>query len=342
MAYQYVREAAPNASVLKLGLVHPLPRKLIEAFAQRVARLYVIEELEPLFETQIRAWGVEAVGKALTGLQGELSVRKLRAIFGDETPPPFEAEALPVRAPVMCAGCPHRGPFYVLGKLKKHVTGDIGCYTLGSNAPLSAIDTTICMGASVGMAQGFERARGSEFGRETVAVIGDSTFLHSGVTGLMNAVYNRTPLTVMILDNRITGMTGHQPNPATGYDIRGNATTRIDLEALCRACGVARVVTVDAGDLRAIERAVVEETGTDEVSVIIARRPCALLDKKTKHPPYEIDARACRNCRACLKVGCPAIARGDGGAVIDRAQCTGCGLCAQVCGFAAIKRAGEQ
>ncbi|MDO4739189.1 MAG: indolepyruvate ferredoxin oxidoreductase subunit alpha [Eubacteriales bacterium] len=342
--YQYVREALPEASVLKLGLVNPLPRALIEEFAGRVEELYVIEELEPVIEEQIRSWGVACRGKELTGKQGELSVRKLRAIFGMENPEALEPEPMPARPPVLCPGCPHRGVFAVLSKLKCTVAGDIGCYTLGATPPLSAEDTCLCMGASVGMAQGFSRARqwAGETGRELVGVIGDSTFLHSGVTSLLSAAYNRADITLIILDNTTTGMTGHQPNPATGFDIHGEPTTRIDLEALCRACGAASVQVVAADEMAQVEKAVRAGMAETGVSVVIARKPCALLDKKSRKAPLRVDAQACRSCRMCMKLGCPAISMQNGKASIDPSLCVGCGLCKQSCAFGAIgEREGE-
>lgn len=342
ISYQYVREALGEASVLKLGMVNPLPRKLIEEFAAQVDKLYVVEELEPYIEQQVASWGIRVEGKNLTGRQGEISVNRLRALFGRPLPQSEAAGDIPARPPVMCAGCPHRGPYSVLSRLKMHVYGDIGCYTLGALPPLSALDASLCMGASIGMAQGIERARDAEFAKKSVAVIGDSTFLHSGVTSLINAVYNRSRATVMILDNRITGMTGHQPNPATGKDIHGQDTYQVSLEALCAACGVKRVRVVDAFDLAALESAILEETAADEVSVIIARRPCALLDKKRKAQPYEIDALKCKKCLSCMKLGCPAIERHETGVVINPNQCAGCGMCTQVCKFGAIVKAGER
>ena len=337
IAYQYVREALPEASVLKLGIVYPLPEKLIREFASKVQALYVVEELEPFFETRLRAWGISlAGGKNLTGLQGELSARRVEEAFGRETAPLYPAQETLNRPPLMCAGCPHRGPYSVLAKLKMHVTGDIGCYTLGALPPLSAVDTVLCMGASIGMSQGFARARGKEFAQHTVAVIGDSTFLHSGVTSLINAVYNRTGITVMILDNRITGMTGHQPNPASGRNIYGEPAPEIDLAALCRACGVNRVVTVDSFDLAGLEKALKEETASDEVSVIIARRPCALLDRKSRKTPLKADPAVCRGCFSCMKISCPAIEKRDKHVWINPDQCVGCGLCLETCRFGAI------
>ncbi|MBQ4085457.1 MAG: indolepyruvate ferredoxin oxidoreductase subunit alpha [Clostridia bacterium] len=337
-AYQYVREALPEASVLKLGLVNPLPKSLIEGFAGKVQQLYVIEELEPVMEEQIRSWGIACRGKELTGKQGELSVRKIRSIFGLENPETIEAEQMPARPPVLCPGCPHRGVFAVLAKLGCTVAGDVGCYTLGATPPLNAEDTCLCMGASVGMAQGFSRARqwAGETGRNLVGVIGDSTFLHSGVTSLLSASYNRADITLLILDNTTTGMTGHQPNPATGFDIHGEPTTRIDLEALCRACGAASVQTVAADDMAAVEQAVKMGMAQDGASVIIARKPCALLDKKSRKTPLTVDAEKCRSCKMCMKLGCPALSMQNGKASIDPSLCVGCGLCSQKCAFGAI------
>ncbi|MDL2206378.1 indolepyruvate ferredoxin oxidoreductase subunit alpha [Eubacteriales bacterium OttesenSCG-928-N13] len=342
IAYQYVREALPEASILKLGIVNPIPEKAIRAFAAKVDTLYVLEELEPVIEEQVKAMGIDAIGKQLTGHQGELSVNRIKKMFDEPIPTYAAPESLPGRPPVMCAGCPHRGPFSVLSKRKMHVMGDIGCYTLGALAPLTALDASLCMGASVGMAQGIGRAQGEQFGRDTVAVIGDSTFLHSGVTSLISAVYNKAPITLVILDNRITGMTGHQPNPASGKDIHGNDVPALDLAALCRACGVDRVVTVDAFDLDGFDKAVTQETAVNEPSVIIARQPCALLDKKSKKPALQIDQTKCRKCMACMKMGCPAIEKRDNGVVINESQCVGCGLCIQTCKFGAIGKAGER
>ncbi|MGI6173046.1 MAG: indolepyruvate ferredoxin oxidoreductase subunit alpha [Christensenellales bacterium] len=341
-SYQYVREALPEVSVFKLGMVYPLPIERIRAFAQKVEKLYVVEELEPFFENRLRASGIACEGKNLTGLQGELSARKVASIFGREVPEEIGVGAVPARPPVLCAGCPHRGPYSVLSKLKMRVNGDIGCYTLGALKPLSAVDTVLCMGASVGMAQGFALAN-ADYAKNTVGVIGDSTFLHSGITSLINACYNRTPITLLILDNSITGMTGHQPNPASGKDIYGNVAPSVSLEDLCRACGVEHVVTVDAFDLQGIEKVLKEETARDAVSVIICRRPCALLDKKSRKEPLRIDGEKCRHCFACMKLACPAIVRDGKRVFIDSEMCVGCGLCRQVCKFGAIvERAGAE
>lgn len=337
-AYQYVREALPEASVLKLGLVNPLPRALIEEFAQKVDSLYVIEELEPVMEEQIASWGIACKGKVLTGKIGEISVRALRSAFGRENAPAMESPQMPARPPVLCPGCPHRGVFAVLSKLKCTVLGDVGCYTLGATPPLSAQDTCLCMGASVGMAQGFLRAKewAGQGDERVVGVIGDSTFLHSGVTSLLSAAYNGARITLIILDNTTTGMTGHQPNPATGFDIHGDPALRIDLEALCRACGAQSVECVSADDMKAVEQAVKNGMAQEGVSVIIARKPCVLLDKKNRKKPLRIQAEKCRGCRACMRLGCPAIAMKDGKAVIDEGLCVGCGLCAQSCAAGAI------
>lgn len=343
ISYQYVREAIPQASILKLGLVNPLPRQMIADFAKTVERLVVVEELEPFMENQIAAWGIQVEGKALTGLQGELSANRVRQIFGQPVPERFPVQDIPGRPPVMCAGCPHRGPFSVLSRLGYHVTGDIGCYTLGALPPLNALDTTLCMGASVGMAHGFSLAQGEEFGRKTVGVIGDSTFLHSGIPSLLSAVYNRSHMTLMILDNTITAMTGHQPNPNTGLDIHGQQAPQVDLEQLCRGVGVNRVRRVDAFDLKGIETAVREETQAPEVSVIIAHRPCALLNKGKAVTPLKIDPVKCRGCLACMKLSCPAMEVGPDRKVhIDPNQCVGCALCQQTCRFGAIEGAVEE
>ncbi|NLI22427.1 MAG: indolepyruvate ferredoxin oxidoreductase subunit alpha [Clostridiales bacterium] len=333
-SYQYVRDALPNASTLKLGMVYPLPMKLIASFASKVDQLIVMEELEGLIEKDIKAAGIACEGKKYTGLQGELSVERIRSAVLGTPMPEAGPEDLPARPPVLCPGCPHRGVFYELNRLGLRVMGDIGCYTLAALPPLSAMDACLCMGASIGMAGGAERAQGKEFSRGTVAVLGDSTFLHSGITSLVDAVYNREAITVLILDNRITGMTGHQQNPASGREIHGEAAPAVDLEQLCRACGVEHVRVVDPFELKALEQVLREETARDAVSVIIAKRPCALLEKTTV-PPYVIEG--CKNCGACLKLSCPAIERREKQVVINPALCIGCGMCAQVCAFHAIR-----
>ena len=339
-AYQYVREAAPEASVLKIGLVNPLPEKLIREFAASVEKLYVMEELEPIMEEQIKAMGIACEGKALTGRQGELSLRKVAAILDNPLPAPLSSAEIPNRPPVMCPGCPHRASYYVIRKLGLTAMGDIGCYTLGALPPTSAIDACLCMGASIGLTQGFTRMRGEEAAKKTIAVIGDSTFMHSGINSLLSAVYNQSDATIMILDNTTTGMTGHQPNPATGFDIHGNPANKICLEKLGEAAG-ANVRVVDAYDLKGLEAALKEETERKGVSVIISRKPCALLDKKSKKPALHIAEDACKKCMACTKIGCPAIEKTENGVRINPALCVGCELCTQMCKFGAIRKAGE-
>lgn len=333
--YQYVREAAPDVSVLKLGLPYPLPEALIRAFAAKVKKLVVIEELEPFMEDAVKGMGIPCGGKDKTGLQGELGVAKVRRALlgGAEAEPGAPGPAVP-RPPALCPGCPHRATFHIIKKQKLNVFGDIGCYTLAATPPLSAMDATLCMGASIGMAFGAEKARGKDFSRTSVAVIGDSTFMHSGITALIDAVYNGGTITVVILDNRITGMTGHQENPASGKDIYGKPAPMVDLEALARGAGVAYIRTVDPYDQKALDAALKEETAREAVSVIIVRDPCALLDKTRREP---VRVKDCRNCGLCLRIGCPAIGRGDLGIAIDTSLCAGCGLCAAVCPFDAIE-----
>jgi indolepyruvate ferredoxin oxidoreductase alpha subunit len=331
--YQYVKEALPSANVFKVGTAYPLPINAIKEFSKNVKELYVIEELEPYMEDALKAAGVECKGKEIFSLQGEISVAKILEKF--ENRPIPQAEQVPVRPPVMCAGCPHRGVFYVLNKLKLTVNGDIGCYTLGAVPPLAAVDTCICMGASVGMAHGFKKA--TDGNSRNVAVIGDSTFLHSGVTGLINAVYNQSGITLLILDNSTTGMTGHQQHPATGKNLKGDPAPAVLLDDLCRACGVKDLQIVDAYDVAAVEKAVKSAVDSPEVSVIIAQRPCVLLDKKAQKP--KVIVKDCKKCGMCMKLGCPAISKGaDGQIVIDATQCTGCGVCMQVCKFGCIQK----
>lgn len=335
--YQYVKEALPEASVLKLGLVNPLPRKLIEDFASKVDTLYVIEELDPVIETQVKSWGIKAIGKEIFTVQGEYSANMIRqAILKEELDLSKPAEA-PGRPPILCPGCPHRGVYYVLNKLKIHAAGDIGCYTLGAVAPLSVVDTTICMGASISSLHGMEKAKGKEYIKNWVAVIGDSTFLHTGVNSLMNMMYNKATGTVIILDNSTTGMTGHQDHAATGKTLQGDPTYAIDIPALCRAIGVKNVVEVNARDIQAVEKVVKEEIAKDEVSVIITKTPCVLLDK-SKKPLYQTHTDKCKKCGMCMKPGCPAMTKNaDGTISIDDTMCTGCGLCASLCKFDAIE-----
>lgn len=335
--YQYVKEALPEASVLKLGLVNPLPRKLIEDFVSKVDTLYVIEELDPVIETQVKSWGIKAIGKEIFTVQGEYSANMIRqAILKEELDISKPAEA-PGRPPILCPGCPHRGVYYVLNKLKIHAAGDIGCYTLGAVAPLSVVDTTICMGASISSLHGMEKAKGKEYIKNWVAVIGDSTFLHTGVNSLMNMMYNKATGTVIILDNSTTGMTGHQDHAATGKTLQGDPTYAIDIPALCRAIGVKNVVEVNARDIQAVEKVVKEEIAKDEVSVIITKTPCVLLDK-SKKPSYQTHTDKCKKCGMCMKPGCPAMTKNaDGTISIDDTMCTGCGLCASLCKFDAIE-----
>jgi len=342
--YQYVREAlGTDVSILKLGVVYPLPWNMIRKFAAEVDRLYVVEELEPFLEEQMRASGVNVTGKELFPKVGELGPEIIRDKIAGKPYSVADLEAAPpVRPPVMCPGCPHRGIYYILSKLKLTVTGDIGCYTLGALAPLSSIDSCICMGASIGTAHGLEKARGAEFARKTVAVIGDSTFVHSGITGLVNVVYNRGTSTVMILDNSTTAMTGHQDHPATGKTIGREPTHRLDLEALIRATGVERVSVVDPFDLEKVEEVVRAEIEANEPSVIIARRPCALLVRQPAAGQMVVDPALCSGCKRCGKLGCPGISFDRDLARINNSLCNSCGLCAQVCRVHhAIQKVGE-
>ena len=336
VVYEYVKEALPNANVFKMGCVHPVPVRAISQFAEKVNGLYVVEELEPFIEDTLKAAGIACEGKSLFSLQGEISVPKILKAFGKEVQEASPAQNIPNRPPVMCAGCPHRGVFYVLNKLKLTVNGDIGCYTLGAVPPLAAVDTCVCMGASVGMAHGFKKATDGQ--SKNVAVIGDSTFLHSGVTGLINAVYNQSGITLLILDNSTTGMTGHQQHPATGKNLKGEPAPVVLLDELCRACGVKDLKIVDAYDVKGVECAVKESLANDEVSVIIAQRPCALLDKS---PKPKVKVTDCRNCGICMRIGCPAISMGKDGVQIDIHQCTGCGVCSQICPFHCLQKDGE-
>ena len=337
IAYQYAREAlGDRASYCKLGLVWPLCEKQLREFAASVERVVVIEELDAFLETELRAMGIACTGKELFPRIGEYTPAMIaEKLLGVRPPEAIAAPDVPVRPPVLCPGCPHRGLFYVLNKMKLTVSGDIGCYTLGSAAPLSAMDSTLDMGASISMLHGRNTVRPDESDR-AVAVIGDSTFMHSGVTGLVNAVYNHSASTIIIADNSITGMTGHQDNPTTGKTLKGDITSAVNLEALCHAVGVRRVRVCDPYDVEELERILSEELAVKEVSVVIARRPCALL-KTVKHgKPYTIDASKCRKCRMCMKIGCPAI-RFDGVASIDPSLCVGCDLCARMCRFGAIE-----
>ena len=337
IAYQYVKEACPEASVLKFGLVNPLSRKLVEDFASQVETVYVFEELEPVIEEQVRAWGFEVKGKELFTRQGEYSANMLRKVIYGADEVVFEKQEAPNRPPILCPGCPHRSVFSVLKKLKIHASGDIGCYTLGAVAPLGVIDTTICMGASISALHGMEKARGKEFIKNWVAVIGDSTFLHTGINSLVNMAYNKSTGTVMILDNSTTGMTGHQEHAATGKTLKGEATNSVNLAELCHAVGVKNVIEINAFDVENLEAIVKESVASDELTVIITKSPCVLL-KGQKFPNMcVIDAEKCKKCGACMRIGCPAITKqADGSIKIDETMCNGCGLCKNYCKFNAI------
>lgn len=372
--YQYVKEALPEASVLKLGLVHPLPKKLIREFAGKVDRLVVVEELEPVIEEQVKAMGIACEGKNLFTIQGEYSAAMLAGALGDvfgstdaeagaagtgttdagagapaeSSGPGAEnsaaggtlkpADEVPARPPILCPGCPHRATYSVLKKLKIHAAGDIGCYTLGAVSPLSVVDTTVCMGSGISTLHGMEKAKGKDFIKNWVAVIGDSTFLHTGVNALMNMVYNKATGTVIILDNSTTGMTGHQDHPATGKTLAGEETNAVILDELCRAVGVRHVCVVDAFDVERLEAVIREEVARDDVSVIISQSPCALLKSYVPKGKCVVSADKCRKCGMCLSSGCPAITRNDDRTVsINASLCNGCGLCMSSCRFGAIK-----
>lgn len=345
IAYQYVKEAMPQASVLKLGLLNPLPRKLIEEFAAKVDKLYIFEELEPVVEEQVKSWGIQkAVGKEIFTVQGEYSANLIRERVLGQTSQVDKAAQVPARPPILCPGCPHRSVYAVLNKLKIHAAGDIGCYTLGAVAPLSVIDTTICMGASISTLHGMEKAKGREYIKSWVAVIGDSTFMHTGINSLMNMVYNQATGTVIILDNSTTGMTGHQDHAATGKTLKGQVVPAINIYGLCKSLGIEYVCEVDAFDQAELERVIKEEVARDAVSVIITKAPCALL-KGIKFPnKCRPLPDKCKKCGACLRPGCPALTKNEDGTIsIDETMCNGCGLCKQLCKFDAINlvKAGE-
>ena len=336
--YQYVKEAmGDSVNYLKLGLVYPLPQQLIKDFAASCEKVYVVEELDDFVETHCKALGVPVIGKEVFPRYGEFSQKLVKKLLTGEEADSVSLEAdIPVRPPVMCCGCPHRGVFYALKREKVYVSGDIGCYTLGASAPLGAMDACICMGASVSALHGYNKARGEEGEKKSVAVIGDSTFAHSGITSLIDIAYNRSNSVVIVLDNSITGMTGHQQNPTTGYNIKGEPATAIDLEALCHAIGIGRVTVVDPYNLKEVTRVLKEELAAEEPSVIISRRPCALL-KYVKHAPaLAVDKEKCIGCKACLGIGCPAISLRDGKTEIDPNQCVGCGVCTSLCPKGAI------
>ena len=337
-SYLYVKEVmGDKASILKIGMPNPLPVQLIKDFASKVKKLYVIEELDPIIENHVKSLGIDVIGKEKFSILGEFSQQTIAKAFDMDDKCGVTADsAIPMRPPMMCAGCPHRGMFYTLSKNKITVHGDIGCYTLGAVAPLNALDSTLCMGASISGLHGYNCARGEEAEKKSVAVIGDSTFMHSGMTGLVNVAYNATNSTVIILDNSITGMTGHQQNPTTGYNIKGDPAAKVDLEALCKALGINRVRVVDPYDLKACETAVKEELAVEEPSVIISRRPCVLLKSVKLQPSLNVDADKCKSCKRCMGLGCPAISMKDGKAKIDNTLCVGCGVCKQLCAFDAI------
>ena len=338
-SYQYVREVCKDdVSVLKLGMIWPLPDQKLKDFAASVDRVVVVEELDGFIESYCKTLGINVEGKNLFSNIGELSQNLIAEALGMESPKGSALdENIPARPPVMCAGCPHRGIYYTLKKLKLNVIGDIGCYTLGAVAPLNAIDSVICMGASVSGIHGFNKANNGATDKNTVAVIGDSTFMHSGMTGLVNIAYNDSNSTVIILDNSITGMTGHQQNPTTGFNLKGDPAAKVDLEALCHALGIRRVRVVDPYNLAQCEEAIKEELAADEASVIISRRPCALLKYVKHNAPLKVDSEKCKSCKMCMKIGCPAISIVDGKAVIDSTLCTGCGVCRQLCKFGALQ-----
>lgn len=337
--YQYVKEVFPNASILKLGMVNPLPKQLIQDFASKVETLYIVEELEPLMEEQIRSWGIKCIGKDLFTIQGEYSANMLREkILGQKVE--FKpADNVPKRPPILCPGCPHRSVFYTLKKLKIHASGDIGCYTLGAVAPLNVIDTTFCMGASISVLHGMEKARGKDFIKNWVAVIGDSTFMHTGINSLENMAYNQSTGTVIILDNSTTGMTGHQDHAATGKTLMGQEVPAIKIDELCKSMGIKNVAVVNAFDLPLLEKTIKEYTANEQLGVIIAQYPCALL--KGQKFPYtvQVQSEKCKKCGACLQPGCPAITKQSDGTVnVNPTMCNGCGLCVQLCKFDALKK----
>ena len=336
--YHYIKEVCPDASILKLGIVNPLPRKLIEEFASKVDKLYIFEELEPVIEEQVKSWGIKAIGKEIFTRQGEYSANLLRkAVLKQDLDLTPKAQ-VPARPPILCPGCPHRSVFSVLKKLKIHAAGDIGCYTLGAVAPLDVIDTTVCMGASISTLHGMEKAKGKDYIKNWVAVIGDSTFMHTGINSLMNMVYNNGTGTVVILDNSITAMTGHQDNASTGKTLQGDVADAIDIATLCRAINIKNVIEIDAFDIVELERIFKEELAKEEISVIITKSPCVLI-KGMKFPNIcKPISGKCKKCGMCLKPGCPALTKNEDGTIaIDETMCNGCGLCKQLCKFDAIE-----
>ncbi|MDD3338883.1 MAG: indolepyruvate ferredoxin oxidoreductase subunit alpha [Lachnospiraceae bacterium] len=336
--YTYVKEAMPNASVLKLGMVHPLPRKQIEEFASKVDRLIIFEELEPVIEEQVKSWGIKAEGKELFTLQGEYSATMLRKNLLGIKQETKAAAQVPARPPILCPGCPHRSVFSVLKKLKIHAAGDIGCYTLGAVAPLSVVDTTICMGASISSLHGMEKGKGSDYVRDWVAVIGDSTFMHTGMNSLVNMVYNQGTGTVIILDNSTTGMTGHQDHAATGKTLQGDVTKAVNIPMFCKSIGIEHVYEINAFDLPELEKRIKEEVAREDISVIITKSPCVLLKSNHFTKKCKPLSEECKKCGACLKPGCPALTKNEDGTIdIDMTMCNGCGLCRQLCKFDAIE-----
>lgn len=337
-SYQYAREVlGEDACILKLGLINPLPEKLIKDFATKVDKVVVLEELDPIIENHCKQLGIKVSGKDTFPICGEFSQNLVRECLGMEVPKHMSIdENVPARPPVMCAGCPHRGIFYILKKKKCMVYGDIGCYTLGAVAPLNAMDLNVCMGASCSGLHGFNKAMGEAGESNSVGVIGDSTFIHSGMTGITDISYNMSNSTVIILDNSITGMTGNQQNPTTGKNLRGEPAGKVDLEALCKALGFNRVRVVDPYDLKAVEVAVTEELAAKEPSIIISRRPCVMIKGTVHKPPISVDESKCVGCKQCMSIGCPAIAVKDKKAHIDTTLCIGCKVCSQMCKFGAI------
>lgn len=336
--YQYVKEAFPQASVLKLGIVNPLPRGLIEEFASKVDTLYIVEELDPIIEEQVKSWGIKAIGKEILTVQGEYSANLLRKAIAGEKPELVHPAQVPGRPPILCPGCPHRSVYSILNKLKIHGAGDIGCYTLGAVAPLSVVDTTVCMGASISTLHGMEKAKGRDYIKNWVAVIGDSTFMHTGINSLINMVYNKGTGTVLILDNSTTGMTGHQDHAATGRTLKGEEAYAVDLAALCRAVGVKQVYEINAFDTDTLEKTIKETTAMEEPAVIITKSPCVLLSKAPVKIQYRILPEVCKKCGMCMKPGCPAITKQEDGTIaINDTMCNGCGLCEKSCRFGAIE-----
>ncbi len=346
VAYNYAREVFPSASILKLGLSYPLPGKKIREFAENVDKLYVIEELDPFMEKEIKAMGIDVIGKSKLPKLYEFNNKIVKESFEDNKVTKEKnidnEKNLPERPPALCPGCPHRGVFYSLNKLDVIVTGDIGCYALGVAPPLSAMDSIVCMGASIGNAFGIELAMGEKIKGNIVGVIGDSTFMHSGITGLIDIVYNKGASTIIILDNRITAMTGHQENPVTGKTLMGEDTVAVNIEKISEAIGVKNIKVIDPYDISETQNTIKEEIAKDEISVIIARRPCALLKSVKREKPFYVDIDQCKDCGKCLDLGCPALVKGEDTAIINDYLCTGCGVCTQVCPFDAIKKAGDK